>query len=156
MSDSTTFEVKVPAAKLTAFGAELAAHVESVGCSQEPEGRATPAEVVVSLLRELASGAKGEECLTLAFPADQALREFHAENPEVMSAHPGKVAVGCFWVQAKLGEGSYIVSFTSATRSISSLMKESSSLRATFRALAQDTTDGTVQVTNEWHEASVL
>ncbi len=156
MSDSTTFELTVHAAKLTAFGAELATLVESVGCGHETEGLVITAEGLVSALQGLAGRKETEECLTLSFPADQALLAFQVENPELTSAHPGKVAVGCFWVACKHFEESYAVSFTSATRSISSLMKDSGSVQATFRALARFAADGTVQVINEWHEVSVL
>lgn len=156
MSDSTTFEVTVPAAKLTAFCAELATFVESVGCSHVHDGRATKAEDVLRVFQDLATCTESQECLLLAFPADQALLEFQLEYPELTSAQPGKVAVGCFWVTCKDAGGSYALSFTSAIRSISSLMKESGSVRDTFRALAKYTADGTVQVTNEWHDVSVL
>ena len=156
MSDSTTFEVTVPAAKLTAIGAELAMFVESIGCSHVHDGSATTAEDVLRVLQVLASRTKSQECFILAFPADHALLEFQLEYPELTSVHPGKVAVGCFWVACKHSGGSYAVSFTSATRSISSLMKESGSVQGTFRALAKYAADGRVQVTNEWHEVSVL
>ena len=156
MSDSTTFEVKVATAKFSAFGADLAALVESVGCDPSGGGGTPLGQAVPNVLQDLASGAKGEECLTLSFPTDESLQAFHAENADLASVHPGKVAVGCFWVACKHREGLYSVSFTSATRSISSLMKESGSVRATFCALAKHATDGKVQVTNEWHEVSEL
>ena len=156
MSDSTTFEVTVPDAKLAAFGAELATLVETVGACHVNDGRGTTPESVLSVLQQLASSTKSQECFVLAFAVDPQLLEFQLENPELSSFHPGKVAVGCFWAACEHSESSYAVSFTSATRSISSLMKESGSVQGTFRALAKYAADGTVQVTNEWHEVSVL
>ena len=156
MSDSTTFEVTVPAENLTAFSAELVTFVESVGCSHVTDGNATTAEEVLKVLQALASHTESQECLILAFPADHGLLEFQLEYPDLTSVQPGKVAVGCFWVWCKHSEGRYAVSFTSATRSISALMKESDSVQGAFRALAKFAEDGTVQVTNEWHEVSVL
>jgi hypothetical protein len=155
VSESTTFEFIVAAEKLNAFGAELATLVESVGCGVEQEGASNLGELP-QLLQSLAAGQRGQECLTLGFTADVALREFLAENPELRSQDPGKVAVGCFWLGCKRTEGKYSVQLTSATRSISSLMKESVSVQMAFRILAQRTNVGDVQVINEWNEVSVL
>ena len=155
MSESTTFEFIVAAEKLNAFGEELATLVESVGCGAEQEG-ANNSAALPQLLQSLASASRGQECLTLGFTEDVALREFQAENPELRSRDPGTVAVGCFWLGCTRSEGKYSVQLTSATRSISSLMKESVSVQVAFRTLAQRTNVGEVQVINEWNEVSVL
>ncbi len=155
MSESTTFEFIVAAEKLNAFGAELATLVHSVGCGVEQEG-ASKSAALPQLLQSLAAGQRGQECLTLGFTEDVALREFQAENPELRSRDPGTVAVGCFWLGCTRSEGQYSVQLTSATRSISSLMKESVSVQVAFRTLAQRSNVGDVQVINEWNEVSVL
>ena len=155
MSDSTTFEFIVAEEKLNAFGDELATLVESVGCGTEQEGTSNSG-ALPKLLQSLAAGERGQECMILVFTEDVALREFQAENPELRSQDPGKVAVGCFWLGCTHTEGKYSVQLTSATRSISSLMKESESVQGAFRTLAQRTTIGDVQVINEWNEVSVL
>ena len=155
MSESTTFEFIVAVERLSAFGDELATLVESVGCGVEQESGINPT-ALPQLLRSLAAGQRGQECLTLGFTEDVALREFQAENPELRSRDPGTVAVGCFWLGCTRSEGQYSVQLTSATRSISSLMKESVSVQVAFRTLAQRSNVGDVQVINEWNEVSVL
>ena len=155
MSESTTFEFIVAVERLSAFGDELATLVESVGCGVEQESGINPT-ALPQLLRSLAAGQRGQECLTLGFTEDVALREFQAENPELRSRDPGTVAVGCFWLSCTHSEGKYSVQLTSATRSISSLMKESVSVQVAFCTLAQRTNVGEVQVINEWNEVSVL
>lgn len=155
MSDATTFEFIVAAEKLNAFGDELARLVESVGCGPEQEG-ARNSGALPELLQSMAAGRRGQECLTLGFAEDVALREFQAEYPELQSQDPGKVAVGCFWLGCRYSKGNFSVQLTSATRSISSLMKESLSVQMAFRTLAQRTTVGDVLVINEWNEVSVL
>ena len=155
MSESTTFEFIVAAEKLNAFGEELATLVEYVACGAEPEGESKPGALPL-LLQSMAAGHRNQECLTLGFTEDVALREFQVENPELQSRNPGKVAVGCFWLGCTRAEGRYSVQLTSATRSISSLMKESVSVQVAFRTLAQRTNVGDVQVINEWNEVSIL
>ena len=53
-------------------------------------------------------------------------------------------------------QGQYTIAFTSATRSISSLMQESKAVQRVFRTLAQHTMDGKIQLINEWNEVAVL
>lgn len=156
MSDATTFELIIVATGLDAFCDELAARVEPSVCDHAPDADKTSAASLLAILLAQASGKQGEECLTLAFTQDLALESFHAENPELRSVHPGRVAVGCFWLGCTHADGRYTVSFTSATRSISSLMKESMSVQGAFLKLARHATDNGVHVINEWNEASLL
>jgi hypothetical protein len=108
------------------------------------------------MLQELASSRREDECFTLAFPEDAALEEFQTENPGIKSVHPGRVAVGCFWVACKQQDSELTVTMTSATRSISTLMKESSSVQGSIRELATHATSGSVQVVDEWNQVSTL
>jgi hypothetical protein len=153
LSDSTSFEITVPAASLCAFALDLAALLEPAGCGEvlAPDGAA-----VLRMLEALAARPTVDECLTLAFAQDQPLLEFQAENPELTSAQAGCVAVGCFWVACNQGEGQYTVSFTSAGRSIAALMRESQSVQGAFRALAKHAATGNVYVINEWQDVTVL
>lgn len=50
----------------------------------------------------------------------------------------------------------YALSFTSSTRSMPPLMRESTTVRGAFRVLAKFALAGNVEVTNEWHEISVV
>jgi hypothetical protein len=155
MSDSTTFALLVAPAKLNAFGDALAALIEPSSCSQLSASNAVSSRSLVHLLHALATG-QGVACLTLVFPEDLPLREFQADNPELICTQPGKVAVGCFWLSCQHAQGPYTIAFTSATRSISSLMQESRAVQRVFRTLAEHTMDGKIQLINEWNEVAVL
>lgn len=153
MSASTSFEITVPAASLSAFALDLAALLEPADGGEvlAPDGAA-----VLSMLEALAARPTVDECLTLAFAQDQLLLAFQAENPELTSAQVGCVAVGCFWVACTHEKGQYTVSFTSAGRSIAELMRESQSVQGTFRALAKHAATGNIYVVSEWQEVTVL
>ncbi|HQC71803.1 MAG TPA: hypothetical protein PLE42_03695 [Candidatus Competibacteraceae bacterium] len=155
MSDSTTFEFLVAPEQLNAFSDALAALMEPSSCNQLSASNAAPSRSLVHLFHSLATG-KGAACLTLIFPKDPPLREFQSDNPELRCTQPGKVAVGCFWLSCQHAQGQYTIAFTSATRSISSLMQTSISVQHVFRTLAQHTMDGRIQLINEWNETAVL
>lgn len=154
MTDTTTFELRLPAAALAAFGADLAALAEAAG--DDAAGGAPSAATLRQLLEALAGGHRKDCCLTLAFAEDAELRAFRDENPGLRARRPGQVAVGCFWMRAQRVDGDVRVAFDSATRSISWLMKASPSVREAFRALGRHARDGEVRVIDEWHAVAPL
>lgn len=154
MSASTTFEFTLAPAGLDAFGTALAAHVEPA--PRDKVQADSPPAPLAETLRSLCAGDYREICLTLVFPADALLQAFQAENPECRSARPGHISVGCFWVGCKHVAGAYVVSFTSATRTLSELMQGSRSVKGLFLSLANQTSSGSVRVIDEWNDVATL
>jgi hypothetical protein len=156
MSASTTFELTIAASAIDAFATALAAHVEHIGHGPESAHSQVSPAALASMIRALSSGELLSECLSFGFEIDESLKAFHDEHPDLTSIHPGKVAVGCFWTCCTLAASELAIAFSSATGSISELMRESASVRSVFRSLAVHASNGTVQVIDDWGDVSIL
>ena len=157
MSNLITFRLLVSETRLDEFITALASVLEPAACcdtkpTQPPGTRSTLASTFMSLR----AGELQDACLSLAFSEDEELKAHRAYDTEATSRLAGKIAVGCFWTTCKVANGQCEIEFTSATSSISRLMKFSPSVRSTFMKLGELSMTGTVTVIDEWHWESVL
>jgi hypothetical protein len=158
MSDSITVEITVPATRFPQFVATLADLLEeperSVLAGVDCADPSRFARSIAPLRGDRPDGAA--ICLTFAFAGDPVLLAFRDVHPDIRSTRPGTVPVGCFWSGFVSGPESVVASFTSATRSIADVVRESPSVRDTLRRLAHVADATSAVLIDEWGDSTAL
>ena len=158
MSDSITVEITVPVTRFPQFVNALATMLEEPERSLFAGVDCTDASVFAQSIAQLGGDRANAAaiCLTFAFASDTVLLAFRDEHADIRSTQAGTVPVGCFWTAFVSGPEYVVVSFTSATRSIADVVRESASARDALRRLA-DVADATsAMLIDEWGDSTAL
>ena len=158
MSDSITVEITVPATRFPQFVSALATLLEEPERSLLAGIDCTDASGFAKSIAQLGGNRTSAAaiCLTFAFASDAVLLAFRDEHADIRSTQAGTVPVGCFWTAFVFGPEYVVASFTSATRSIADVVRESTSARDALRRLAHVADATSAVVIDEWGDSSPL